>query len=114
MKIQAKIGTATIDDYGMTVHTACRRCRGTGREDQRIYIQKLEEIYNNYPQNKINRIKYVRAEWHLNLKSAKELVESFDRYKEGTKVIEEKHATEMAHANDDLFGELASFTYNLT
>ena len=114
MSTQAKIGTATIEYDRMTIHTACRRCRGTGREDQRIYIQKLEEIYNNHPQNKINRIKYVRAEWHLDLKSAKGLVEAFDKYKESTKVIEEKHATEMADANDELFGELAGFTYNLT
>ena len=41
MSTQAKIGTATIEYDRMTIHTACRRCRGTGREDQRIYIQKL-------------------------------------------------------------------------
>ena len=108
---QEEIGTTTIVYDRMTIHTQCHYCRGTGISHQRVYIDNLTEIYNNHPENKIQRIKEVRAVWNLGLKSAKELVEAFDSHMKNTRKIKESYSTEITNATDKLFEKLAALTY---
>lgn len=111
MATQEEIGTTTIEDDRMTIHTKCHYCRGTGISRQRVYIQNLKDIYSTHPENKIQRIKEVRSAWNLGLKSAKELVETFDSHMEMTREIEKSYSTEITNATDKLFGKLAALTY---
>ena len=74
-----QLGKADAGINEISFSMACPKCRGTGTATQRIDFETLERIHTNNPENKIQRIKEVRAMWLFDLKSAKELVEAYDR-----------------------------------
>ena len=74
-----KLNTGRVTNTGIEVVTTCFHCNGTGQNVRKVNIKTLADIYEQYPESKISRIKEVRAMWLFDLKSAKELVEAYDR-----------------------------------
>lgn len=74
-----KLNTGRVTNTGIEVVTTCFHCNGTGQNVRKVNIKTLADIYEQYPESKIQRIKEVRAMWLFDLKSAKELVEAYDR-----------------------------------
>ena len=69
-----------ITSSGVTFDSRCSACSGSGIQTQAVDIADLADIYKTCPEGqKINRIKAVRAKWHMGLKPAKEVVEAYDR-----------------------------------
>ena len=77
--VDEKLNTGRVTDTGIEVVTTCWHCKGDGKNVRSIDLDALASSYNQYPENKINRIKEVRAKWLFDLRSAKELVEAYDR-----------------------------------
>ena len=77
--IGEQLNTGRVTDTGIEVVTTCWHCKGDGKNVRSIDLDTLASIYNQYPENKISRIKEVRAKWLFDLRSAKELVEAYDR-----------------------------------
>ena len=106
------IGKAEVSMGEISFSMACPKCRGTGTALQRIDFETLETIHKNNPLNKIQRIKEVRATWGIGLRAAKELVESYDRFLENVKKLEQQIAVDMDIANGKLLTELTEINYS--
>ena len=90
---------------------SCPTCRGTGTATQQISFETLERISAQYD-NKISRIKEVRAIWGLGLRSAIELVEGYDRYRDALQGIERDRTLAIDDANSLLLKELTEIDYS--
>ena len=106
-KAEVNVGVGEIS-FSM----ACPKCRGTGTALQRIDFETLERIHLNNPENKIQRIKEVRAMWGLGLRSAKDLVERYDKFREEVKKLEQQIAVDLDKANSKLLTELTEIDYS--
>ena len=107
-----QLGKADVGVGEISFSMACPKCRGTGTATQRIDFETLERIHTKNPENKIQRIKEVRATWGIGLRSAKELVESYDRFLENVKKLEQQIAVDMDIANGKLLTELTEINYS--
>lgn len=113
MVAQNKIGKAeAFGQEEISFAMSCPTCRGTGTATQRIAFETLERVYAKCPDNKINRIKEVRALWGLGLRTAKELVETYDKYVDGVRTLERKMALSMDEASAKLLTELTEIDYS--
>jgi len=61
------------------VKAQCNQCSGSGRMAVRVGVQDLMTILEAHPDNKIQRVKAVREKWLFGLKTAKDIVEAYDR-----------------------------------
>ena len=77
--VDEKLNTGRVTNTGIELVTTCFQCNRTGQNVRKVNIKTLADIYQQYPESKISRIKEVRAMWLFDLKSAKELVEAYDR-----------------------------------
>ena len=77
--VDEKLNSGRVTNTGIEVVTTCFHCNGTGQNVRKVNIKTLADIYEQYPESKIQRIKEVRAKWLFDLRSAKELVEAYDR-----------------------------------
>lgn len=107
-----QLGKADAGIGEISFSMACPKCRGTGTALQRIDFETLENIHNNNPENKINRIKEVRAKWGLGLRTAKELVERYGVFRDEISKLERQIAVDMDIANGKLLTELTEINYS--
>ena len=107
-----KIGRVEVGVNEISFSMACPKCRGTGTALQRIDFETLERIHLNNPENKIQKIKEVRAMWGLGLKTAKELVEKYDVFREEVMKLEQQIAIDKDIANGKLLTELTEINYS--
>ena len=107
-----QISTVEVGVNEISFSMACPKCRGTGTALQRIDFETLERIHLNNPENKIQKIKEVRAMWGLGLKTAKELVEKYDVFREEVTKLEQQIAVDMDIANGKLLTELTEINYS--
>ena len=112
--IGEKLNTGRVTNTGIEVVTTCFHCKGTGENVRAVDIDALSSIYNQFPENKIMRIKEVRAKWLFDLRSAKELVEGYDRYRDTLQGIESDRALAIDDANNLLLKELTEINYSNT
>lgn len=112
--IGEKLNTGRVTNTGIEVVTTCFHCKGTGENVRAVDIDALSSIYNEFPDNKIMRIKQVRAKWLFDLRSAKELVESYDRYRDILIGIERDRALALEDASGLLLKELTEINYSNT
>ena len=107
-----QIGKADVGVGEISFSMACPKCRGTGTALQRIDFDTLERIHLNNPENKIQKIKEVRALWGLGLKTAKNLVERYDKFREEVEKLEQQIAVDLDKANGKLLTELTEINYS--
>ena len=112
--IDEQLNTGRVTDTGVEVVTTCWHCKGDGKNVRSIDLDTLASIYNQYPETKISRIKEVRAKWLFDLRSAKELVEGYDRYRDTLQGIERDRTLAIDDANSLLLKELTEINYSNT
>ena len=112
--VDEKLNTGRVTNTGIEVVTTCFHCNGTGQNVRKVNIKTLADIYEQYPESKIQRIKEVRAKWLFDLRSAKELVEGYDRYRDTLQGIERDRTLAIDDANSLLLKELTEINYSNT
>lgn len=71
---------ATVSSEGeLNIKTSCRDCNGTGLRHMKLDVKTLVDIYQQFPDNKIQRIKELRSTTYLGLRSAKQVIEAYDK-----------------------------------
>ena len=107
-----KIGKAeAFGEEELRVTMCCPTCRGTGVATQQISFEILGRISAQYD-NKISRIKEVRTIWGLGLRSAKELVEAYDKHREEVQRLERLVVLSVDEASAKLLKELTEIDYS--